>query len=95
VKVTNTGSATTAQGSLRVKGAKGVLVKPERQKLPALAPGTSWTLSFRVQLTAKAKKKSKLQLTGSASGVKVKRTLVVKRKGGAVKHKTRAVKHKR
>jgi hypothetical protein len=89
VRVTNTGAAATAQGSLRVKGAKGVLVKPERQKLPALTPGTSWTLTFRVQLTAKAKKKSKLHLTGSASGVKFKGTLVVKRKGSAVKHRHR------
>jgi hypothetical protein len=88
VKVTNTSATATAQGSLRVKGAKGVLVKPEKQKLPALAPGSSWTLTVRVQLTAKAKKKSKLQLTGSASGAKVKGTLVVKRKGSARSHRS-------
>ncbi|HVV89753.1 MAG TPA: hypothetical protein VHB53_04605 [Solirubrobacterales bacterium] len=51
-----------------MKQAKGVLVKPEVQKLPGLAPGTSWTLSARVQLTARAKPKSTLSLTGTAPG---------------------------
>jgi hypothetical protein len=79
VKVTNTGATATAQGSLRVKPTKGVLVTPETQKLPALAPGASWTVSVRVKLTAKAKKKSTLSLTGAASGVTGKGSLVVKR----------------
>jgi hypothetical protein len=81
VKVTNTGATATAQGSLRMKPTKGVLVTPETQKLPALAPGASWTVSVRVQLTEKAKKKSTLSLTGTASGVSAKGSLVVKLKG--------------
>ncbi|HTR75971.1 MAG TPA: hypothetical protein VMH33_12030 [Solirubrobacterales bacterium] len=68
VKVTNTGATTSTEGSLLVKTAKGVNVKPETQKLPILAPGGSWTVSVRVQLTEKAKKKSTLKLTGSATG---------------------------
>jgi hypothetical protein len=79
VKVTNTGATATAQGSLRVKPTKGVLVTPETQKLPALAPGASWTVSVRVKLTGKAKKKSTLSLTGTASGLTAKSSLVVKR----------------
>jgi hypothetical protein len=78
VKVTNTGATATAQGSLRVKPTKGVLVRPETQKLPALAPGASWTVSVRVELTKKAKPKSTLALTGTASGVSAKGSLVVK-----------------
>jgi hypothetical protein len=78
VKVTDTGTTATAQGSLRVKAAKGVLVKPEVQKLPVLAPGASWTVSVRVQLTEKARQKSTLALTGTASGVTATGSLVVK-----------------
>jgi hypothetical protein len=78
VKVTNTGATATAQGSLRMKPTKGVLVTPETQKLPALAPGASWSVSVRVKLTEKAKPKSTLSLTGTASGVTAKGSLVVK-----------------
>ena len=81
VKVTNTGATGTGLGSLRVKAPKGVLVKPERQQLPALAPGASWKVTVRVQLTAKAKPKSSLKLTAAASGVTGTGTLVLKPKG--------------
>lgn len=83
VKVTNTGATGTGLGSLRVKTAKGVMVKPERQQLPVLAPGSSWTMTVRVQLTAKAKPKSKLKLTAAASGVTATRSLVLKAKGSS------------
>ncbi len=67
VKVTNTGGATTAPGSLQLKATKGVIVKPAAsQKLPVLLPGGSWTVSYRVKLTAKAKKSSTLSLVGAA-----------------------------
>jgi hypothetical protein len=81
VKVTNTGGTGTGGGSLRVKAPKGVVVKPERQQIPALAPGKSWTLTVRVQLTAKAKKKSTLSLTAAASGVTASGSLAVTLKG--------------
>mgnify|MGYP002378551226 CR=1 FL=1 len=81
VKVTNTGATGTGPGSLRVRTTKGVMVKPERQQLPVLAPGASWTITVRVQLTAKAKPKSNLKLTAAASGVTGTRTLVLKSKG--------------
>jgi hypothetical protein len=80
IKVSNTGATATAQGSLRVKPTKGVLVTPETQKLPVLAPGASWTISVRVKLTEKAKPKSTLSLTGTASGLTAKGSLVVKLK---------------
>ncbi len=81
VKVTNAGGTGTGLGSLRVKTAKGVLVKPERQQLPVLAPGATWTMTVRVQLTAKAKPKSTLKLTAAASGVTATGPLVLKAKG--------------
>ena len=68
VKVTNTGATASVLGSLRVKAPKGVLVKPEKQKLPTLDPGESWTVSIRLELTKKAKEKSTVTLTGSAPG---------------------------
>ncbi len=68
VKVTNTGGSTLTQGSLSVKPTKGVLVKPESQKIPTLAPGDSFSLSVRVELTKKAKKKSTLALAASGAG---------------------------
>jgi hypothetical protein len=80
IKVTNTGGTATAQGSLRVKPVGGVVVKPEVQKLPELAPGASWNVSVRLKLTAKAKKKSTLSLTGTASGATAKGSLLVKLK---------------
>jgi hypothetical protein len=82
VKVTNTGGTTTGPGALRVKAPAGVLVKPERQKVPILAPRGSWTISVRVQLTARAKAKTTLALTGTAPGLNAKATLVVKRADG-------------
>jgi NPCBM-associated, NEW3 domain of alpha-galactosidase len=77
IKVTNTGVTGTGAGSLRVKPPKGVIVKPERQQVPVLAPGKSWTVTVRVQLTAKAKKQSKLSLIAAASGVTTSGSLAV------------------
>jgi hypothetical protein len=80
IKVTNTGATGTGAGSLRVKPPKGVVVNPERQQLPVLAPGKSWSVTVRVQLTAKAQKQSKLSLTAAASGVTASGSLAVKLK---------------
>jgi hypothetical protein len=78
VKVTNTGATATGPGALRVKAPAGVLVKPERQKVPILAPGGSWTISVRVQLTARAKARTTLALTGTAPGLSAKGSLIIK-----------------
>jgi hypothetical protein len=79
VKVTNTGPSASAAGSLRLKASKGVLARPERQQLPVLAPGRSFSLSFRVQLTAKARKHSTVSLTASAPGASATSSLVLKK----------------
>jgi hypothetical protein len=69
LKVTNAGGTVTAQGSLRVKTAKGITVKPASQKLPALNPGDWWTVSVRIKASDVAKATSILPLTASAPGV--------------------------
>jgi hypothetical protein len=82
VKVTNSGSTATAPGSLQLKAAKGVIVKPARQKLPVLLPGGSWTVSYKVKLTAKAKKTSTLSLVGAAGTLSARGSLVLKSLAG-------------
>jgi hypothetical protein len=78
VKVTNTGATAMEQGSLRVKAPAGFLVRPERQKIPVLKPGASWTLSFSLQPKPNAKPKSTISLTGTAPGLSAKSSFVVK-----------------
>ncbi len=78
VKVSNTGATATAQGSLRVKAAKGVMVKPEVQKLPVLPSGASFSLSVRVKLSEAAKPTSTLPVTVTAPGVSATGSIVLK-----------------
>jgi hypothetical protein len=80
MKVSNTGATATTQGSLRVKAAKGVMVKPQVQKLPVLTPGATFTLSVRVQLTETAKPTSKLPVTVTSPGVSATGSIVLKLK---------------
>lgn len=79
IKIANTGGTTTASGSLRLKAPRGVLVRPKKQKLPMLEAGASWTIAAKVQLTAKAKKKSTVTVTAAAGGVTAKGSFVLKR----------------
>jgi len=81
IKVSNTGATATAPGSLRLKAPRGVLVKPERQRLPVLAPGSSWTVSARVQLTETAKATSTVALSASAASLIARGSLALKLKG--------------
>jgi hypothetical protein len=46
-----------------------------------LPPGESWTISYKVELTEKAKPKSTLSLLATAGAVTSSASLVVKRKG--------------
>ena len=82
VKVTNTGAGASDAGSLRLRAPKGVLARPERQQLPALAAGRTFTVSFRVRLTGQAKHKSTVSLTASAAGVSASASLALKLKQG-------------
>jgi hypothetical protein len=82
LKVTNTGGTAAGQGSLSLKAPKGVVVKPGRQKLPSLLPGDSWTVSFRVKLTAKAKPKSTIGFTASSGALSASGSVLIKTKTG-------------
>jgi hypothetical protein len=82
VNVANTGGTATAPGLLQLKATKGVIVKGGKQKLPVLVPGGTWTVSYEVKLTAKAKKTSTLSLAGTAGTVTSKSSLVLKLAGG-------------
>jgi hypothetical protein len=66
--VANRGGSTLSGGTLRVKPAKGVFLKPETQKLPVLTPGDSFALSVRVMMTERAKTKTTLSLVASGGG---------------------------
>ncbi|MBS1863133.1 MAG: hypothetical protein JSS68_15640 [Actinobacteria bacterium] len=68
IRTSNVGGTATNPGTLRAKTLAGVLVKPEKQQLPVLLPGGSYTLGVQVELTKRAKKKSTLSLSASASG---------------------------
>jgi hypothetical protein len=81
IQVANAGGEATAPGSLRLKAPRGVLVKPERQKLPMLSAGGTWTVAAKVRLTAKAKKKSTVSVTAAAGGLTATGSLVLKRRG--------------
>jgi len=81
IKVANNGGSASTAGSLRLKAPRGVLVKPEKQKLPVLNPGATWTVSAKVQLTAKAKPKSTVSLTAAAGSLTAKGSLVLRRQG--------------
>ena len=86
VKVTNTGGSASAPGTLRLKAPKGVTVKPEAPRLPALPVGGSWTVSTQVRLTAKAKMKSTIALTAAGGGITARGSLVLKRQDGGIDH---------
>lgn len=71
VKVTNTGNAAAGPIAIKAKAPKGVVLQPASGslKLPALLAGQSWTVTFKVKLTAKAKKSSTIKLTTSSGAI--------------------------
>lgn len=71
--VTNDGTATAAEVTLKLGKAKGVAIKPKsgQLKLKSIAPGKSKTATFELLLTKKAKASSTISLTlTGAKGVK-------------------------
>lgn len=81
IKLTNPGGSATTPGSIRLTAPTGVLVKPEKQRLPVLPAGGAWTIPAKVQLTAQAKKKSTVAVTATAGHLTAKGALVLKRQG--------------
>jgi hypothetical protein len=77
VTVSNSGGSPIGQGFLSLRAPKGVIVKGRRQRMPALLPGDSWTLSYRVRMTAKAKSKSTIGIVGAAGALTANGSLVI------------------
>lgn len=71
VKFTNTGTAAAGPTVVKLKAPKGVVLQPASGalKIPSLAAGQSWTLTFKAKLTEKAKKSSKIAVTASSGAV--------------------------
>lgn len=80
VKVTNTGNAAAGPIAIKAKAPKGVVLQPASGslKLPALLAGQSWTVTFRVKLTSKAKKSSKISLTTSSGAISAASSFAIK-----------------
>lgn len=81
VKITNTGG--TAVGPLAIKATSpaGITVGQAQIKVPALLPGQSWAVAFRLKPTAGAKATSTVGLTASGPGLDAKGSLTLKLKG--------------
>jgi hypothetical protein len=83
VKVSNTGGTAVGPISIKAKAPAGVVLKPGSGKLglPSLLSGQTWTVTLRVKLTEKAKSKSTLLLTATATGLSATGSVVVKSTG--------------
>jgi hypothetical protein len=83
VKVTNTGNAAVGPVAIKAKAPKGIVLQPASGslKLPALLAGQTWTVTFKVKLTSKAKKSSTISLTTSSGAISAAGSFVLKRAG--------------
>ncbi|HEY2478596.1 MAG TPA: hypothetical protein VGI17_07685 [Solirubrobacterales bacterium] len=84
VEVSDPGDTATGPVTLKMKASAGVVLKPRsgRLKLPALQPGQTRTVGFRVKLAAKAKARSTIALTATAPGLIAKASMMVRALGG-------------
>jgi hypothetical protein len=80
VQIANPGGITTGAIGLNVKAPAGIKLKPGTGKVgaPALAPGATETVSFKVKPTRKAKGKSTLKLSAASGGLGATGAVVVK-----------------
>jgi hypothetical protein len=83
VKFTNSGDASSGPVVVRLKAPKGVVLQPRSGalKIPSLAAGQSWTLTFKAKLTKKAKKKSTVKVTTSSGTISAAGSFILKRAG--------------
>jgi hypothetical protein len=81
VTVSNTGGTAVGPIAIKAKAPKGIAVKPGSLKLPALLAGQRRTIVLQVKLTAKAKPKSTIALTGTGGGLTAVGSVVVKLAG--------------
>jgi hypothetical protein len=83
IKLSNPGATAVGPIAIKAKAPAGVVLKPGSGKLglPSLLGGQTWTVSLEVKLTEKAKSKSTLSLTATATGLSAHRSVVVKSTG--------------
>ncbi len=83
VQMSNPGTGATGPVALKVKAPKGVKLKPGSGKVnaPALQAGKSETVTFKVELTEKAKAESKLSLAATSGALSATGSVVVKSAG--------------
>ncbi len=80
-KVTDPGTGPIGPITVKVKAPKGVRVEPGTLRLPALLPGQTWPVSFRIEATAAAAARSKLALTARAGGLQASGSVLLKTTG--------------
>ncbi len=81
IKVTNSGGTAVGPVAIKAKAPVGVKIEPGQMKVPALLPGQTWTVGFRVKLTAAAKPSSTIGLTATGPGLTASGSLVLGRQG--------------
>jgi hypothetical protein len=69
LKVANTGGTAVGPIAIKAKAPGGVVLRSKTVKLPALLPGQAWPVTIQFRLTAKAKKKSTITLTGASGSL--------------------------
>jgi hypothetical protein len=77
VKLANPGGTTVWPVAIKAKAGKGIVLKRNSVKLPALLGGQTWQATFQVKGTAKAKSKSTIGLTATATGASAAGSVVV------------------
>jgi hypothetical protein len=80
-KVSNPGTAAVGPITIKATAPKGVTVQTKSVKLPALLPGQTWPVSFRVKVTDAAKARSLLKLAASATGLSATGSVTIKATG--------------
>jgi hypothetical protein len=80
-KVSNPGTAAVGPITVKATAPKGVTVQTKSVRLPALLPGQTWPVSFRIKAGDAAKARSQLKLTATAAGLKANASVPIKPTG--------------
>lgn len=78
IKLTNAGGSAVGPISIKAKAPAGVAIKPGQIRMPALLPGQSWTVGFRVKSSTAAKATSTIGLTATGPGLSANASLILK-----------------
>lgn len=80
ITVTNLGEVPTTAGSLRLKLPRTLQVRPvsSRQQIPAIQPGQSWNVAFRVKATEKTRRRSTISFVAGAGSLSSRGSIVAK-----------------